>query len=224
MPRKQRITIPNIAYHITQRGNYRQEVFKKEEDYKHYCRWVNEYSEKYELEIMAYCLMTNHVHIIGIPLSEYSIARTFNLLNMRYAQYVNKGEKIKGHLWQGRYYSCALDEQHLYRAIRYVERNPVRAKMVKEAWEYSWSSARYHMGKEERAAIELSQRFDTVKREEWENYLKEEDLEMCQEIRIKTHKGLVVGSEGFTNRLENILGRSLVCRNPGRPKLSGKGS
>ena len=144
MPRSARIVIPDIPHHITQRGNYQQEVFDNNDNYKQYCEWINEYAQKNSVDILAYCLMGNHVHFIVIPKKENSLAKLFNTTHMRYSQYLNKERGMKGHLWQGRFYSCLLDDAHLYRAIRYVENNPVRAKMVKNAWDYEYSSAKDH--------------------------------------------------------------------------------
>jgi REP element-mobilizing transposase RayT len=130
-----------ISHHITQRGNYRQVVFEEDSDYRQYLEWLKHYSDKYSLKIWAYCLMNNHVHFVAVPDKEESMARTFNTLHMRYAQYSNAKRGDKGHLWQGRYYSTALDERHLYAAVRYVENNPIRggvggvksSKLTKEA-------------------------------------------------------------------------------------------
>jgi len=219
MPRHARIVIPDLAHHVTQRGNYRQRVFRKEVDYRQYCRWMNEYAKEYTLNIAAYCLMGNHVHFIAVPRTEDGLARTFNTVHMRYSQYMNRQKKMKGHLWQGRFFSCVLDDAHLYRAVRYVERNPVRAKMVKEAWEYEWSSARAHVGQGEQSPIMLSQRVEMAKSgQEWKQYLQEDDEEMVREMRLKTQRGLVVGMEDFIKRLEKQLDRSLQCLNPGRPR------
>ena len=218
MPRRARIVIPDLAHHVTQRGNYRQRVFKRDQDYQQYCLWMNEYAKQYTLNIVAYCLMGNHVHFIVIPRTEEGLAKTFNTAHMRYAQYINRQRKVKGHLWQGRFFSCILDEAHLYRAIRYVEQNPVRAKIVKKAWEYPWSSAREHAGGESSSLIELSRRVDIVKQQNWREYLMEEDVPMCEEMRIKTNRGLVIGTNRFVNQLEERLNLSLQCLNPGRPR------
>ena len=135
MPRIARITELGMPHHITQRGNYRQRVFEKNEDFEKYVELVNECSGKFGLKILAYCLMNNHVHFVAIPTEKEALAKTFNTAHMRYAQYCNKKKKACGHLWQGRFFSSILDEQYLLEAVRYVERNPVRAKMVKKAWE-----------------------------------------------------------------------------------------
>ncbi|WP_367358841.1 transposase, partial [Mesotoga sp.] len=114
---------------------------------------VSEYSRKYQMKIYAYCLMTNHVHFLAAPLRRDSLAMTFKYANMRYSSYFNKKNRRSGHLWQGRYYSCPLHHDHALEALRYVERNPVRAKMVRLPWEYEWSSAREHVGFIEEAGI-----------------------------------------------------------------------
>jgi putative transposase len=127
MPRIARVVAVGLPHHITQRGNYRQDVFFDTDDRRQYLLWIGEYSAKYGLSVLAYCLMQNHVHFIAIPREANSLAKTFNAAHMRYSQYFNKKLKQRGHLWQGRFYSCVLDESHLMLASRYIERNPVRA-------------------------------------------------------------------------------------------------
>ena len=146
MPRRARVVFEGVVHHITQRGNYRQNVFEDDSDKRKYVEFIREYSEKYGMKIYAYCLMSNHVHFIATPLKEDSLAMTFKYSNMRYSSYFNKKNKRSGHLWQGRFYSCPLQFEHALEALRYVERNPVRARMVELPWEYEWSSAREHVG------------------------------------------------------------------------------
>jgi len=146
MPRAARVVFEGVVHHITQRGNYRQNIFEDSADRKKYIEFVSEYSRKYQMKIYAYCLMTNHVHFLAAPLRRDSLAMTFKYANMRYSSYFNKKNRRSGHLWQGRFYSCPLHHDHALEALRYVERNPVRAKMVRLPWEYEWSSAREHVG------------------------------------------------------------------------------
>ena len=153
MPRSARVVFEGVVHHITQRGNYRQNIFEDSADRKKYIEFVSEYSRKYQMKIYAYCLMTNHVHFLAAPLRRDSLAMTFKYTNMRYSSYFNKKNRRSGHLWQGRYYSCPLHHDHALEALRYVERNPVRAKMVRLPWEYEWSSAREHVGFIEEAGI-----------------------------------------------------------------------
>ena len=146
MPRRARVVFEGVVHHITQRGNYRQSVFEDDSDKRKYVEFIREYSEKYGMKIYAYCLMSNHVHFIAAPVKEDSLAMTFKYSNMRYSSYFNRKNKRSGHLWQGRFYSCPLQFEHALEALRYVERNPVRARMVELPWEYEWSSAREHVG------------------------------------------------------------------------------
>ena len=224
MPRQSRIVLPNVAHHVTQRGNYQQPVFESERDFRIYSESFKTYSEKYDVQTYAYCLMSNHVHFVVMPKTEDGLARVFSTVHMKYAQYFNKRRDITGHLWQGRFFSCLLDEAHLYRAIRYVERNPVRAKIVPEAWNYVWSSAAEHVG-QNRGMIPLTKTWNMAG-EEWIEYLKEPDQEMVDEMRSKTQKGHVIGSEKFIEEIQNKLNRSLTYLAPGRPKkeISKKGS
>jgi putative transposase len=219
MPRQARIVIPHIPHHVTQRGNYRQDVFDEEGDYGLYCTWMGQYAEKYGLDILAYCLMSNHVHFIVVPRQEESLARVFNTLHMRYAQHVNRRNAARGHVWQGRFFSCFMDTGHLYHAMRYVERNPVRMGLVQQAWHYRWSSARVHAGQAGgRGPLAVNTRKFAMDSKQWKEYLQVEDEPVVEELRLKTQRGLVLGSSGFVKRLEQKLERSLACLNPGRPK------
>ena len=194
------------------------DVFDRDSNYQYYIELVNEYTSDYSIEILAYCLMTNHVHFIVIPKTAEGLGKFFNTVHMRYAHYINRQRKVKGHLWQGRFYSCVLDDAHVYRGIRYVEKNPVRARMVKKAWDYGWSSARQHMGLDNQNRIGLSKKCRYLKQEEWKDYLQENDADMDDEIRKKTVRGLVVGKDDFVSKLETRIKRSLTYRAWGRPK------
>jgi putative transposase len=220
MPRQARIVIPGLAHHITQRGNYRQKIFDNEDNYAQYTRWINEYAKENDLDVLAYCLMSNHVHFIIIPKTKKDLAVMFKTVHMRYSHYINRQRVSNGHLWQGRFYSCILSDTHLYQAIRYVENNPVRAKIVKQAWQYKWSSAADRTEERDKPLIRLSS-YKLVKRDDWKQYLKESDPGADREIRLKTGKGLVVGADKFIKKLEKTLKRSLQCLNQGRPRKNG---
>ncbi len=220
MPRTARIVVPDYPFHITQRGNNRQDIFSDDKDRGKYISYLNDYSKEYKLDILAYCLMTNHVHFIAVPEMEESLAKTFSSTHHRYSQYYNKKMKSSGHLWQGRFYSCLLDENHFMAAMRYVERNPVRAKMVKKPWEYRWSSAAYHTG---RAEMEVKlgniDKHIDITNEQWEEYLLENDeKEDLQTIRESTMKGIPLGDIKFIQRLEEKIGKTLTRKPRGRPR------
>lgn len=114
----------------------REEIRDSAHLWKQYLLWLKEYTDKHVLDIWAYCLMPNHVHFICIPQHPDSLARVFNLLHMRYWQYMNKKQGACGHLWPRRFYSCILDEKHLYAAVRYVENSPIRCGIIKRPEEY----------------------------------------------------------------------------------------
>jgi len=218
MPRQPRITLSGVAHHITQRGNYRQKVFDDHEDYLYYSELITEYSKKHHLKILAYCLMGNHIHFIVIPKTEDSLKEVFRTVHMRHAQHINRKRKAHGHLWQGRYFSCLLDDKHLYRAMRYVENNPVRAKMVKKAWNYPYSSAKQHLGSQQGVTIPLQNTKNMISPGKWREYLTDHDKEMTEEIRMKTQRGLAIGEGSFLNKIERQINRRLVYRSPGRPR------
>lgn len=217
MPRIARAVIEAIPYHVTQRGNRREDIFFDDVDRKKYFEWLKEYSGKYGLKIWAYCLMTNHVHLVVVPGDRDSLERVMRPLHMRYAQHINRSRGLSGHLWQGRFFSSALDERYLWYAVRYIERNPVRAGIVGKAEDYKWSSAAAHCGK--RKDDILSPDFppaSVVK--DWSAWLKEADKTEDDILRRNTQKGLPCGSESFISKLEKLLDRTLRFRPPGRPK------
>ena len=219
MPRIARAVVEGIPYHVTQRGNRREDIFFEDEDRKKYLEWLLEYSDKHGLKIWAYCLMTNHVHFIVVPQNNRDILeRVMRPLHMRYAQYINNKKGWSGHLWQGRYFSSALDENYLWAAIRYVERNPVRAGLAEISEDYLWSSAAGHCGrkKDEILSADLPM---SVEIEDWSVWLREPDKgENIDILRRNTRKGLPCGSDSFVAKLERILNRHLRFRPLGRPR------
>jgi len=226
MPRKARTVFSNIPHHITQRGNRREEVFFTDEGREKYLKWLKEYCERHRVEILAYCLMTNHIHLVAVPTTDTGLQDVLRPLHMRYAQYINRQRGWKGHVWQGRYFSSPLDEQYMWAAIRYVERNPVRARMVRKAEDYRWSSAATHC---QRVASDLltsklqwKRKLDSI--ENWSGWVAEgEGPEVLSLLRRNADKGLPCGSERFVEKLERQAGKMLAYRPIGRPKKQGKG-
>jgi putative transposase len=221
MPRLSRTVFPGVAHHITQRGNRREQVFFDDEDRQTYLDWLAHYSQRFEVEVLGYCLMTNHVHLVVIPASEDGLHRMLKPLHMRYAQRVNRARGWTGHLWQGRFFSSPLDEAYLWAALRYVERNPVRARMVRRAEDYPWSSAPAHCG--QRHDLLLSSATSWTRQlaqiEDWSTWLREGDeTEEIATLRRNVNKGLPCGSDSFVKRLETQAERQLSYRPPGRPR------
>ncbi len=217
MARIARAVAAGFPHHITQRGNYRQTVFKSDKDYRIYLDWLATYANKYSVRIWAYCLMRNHVHFIAVPVLPDSFSKAFNTLHMRYSQSINKRAKTAGHLWQGRFFSCALDEKHLFAAVRYVENNPVRIGIVKRAEDYDWSSAKAHIRKTEDAILD-KECYLTTAIPNWKEYLyKEADTEAVINIRKHTRSGWPCGDDVFLNNIEGLLSRRVTANLRGRP-------
>lgn len=221
MPRLARIIFPDLPHHITQRGNRRENVFFTDDDRHQYLAWLKEYCQQYEVSILAYCLMTNHIHLIAIPSQADSLQRVLKPLHMRYAQYVNRQQGWSGHLWQGRFFSSALDEAYLWNCVRYVERNPVRAGMVERAEDYAWSSAAAHCDLCEDDLLDTHHATWKMFRDipDWSAWLQEDDDPAHVEMfRRHINKNLPCGSDSFIQKLEALTGRVLSYRSIGRPR------
>lgn len=218
MARSARIIFPGYLYHVTQRGNNKQFIFNSDEDYILYLKYIEKYRQKSQVDIFAYCLMGNHVHFIVRPCSKDGLAKMFQLTHMRYAKYFQKKTDSSGHVWQGRFYSCLLCDQHLKEAVRYVELNPVAAGMVDKAWDYSWSSARAHLGKKYQW-ITLADIGKVMEAQHWKHYLLEhQDQGFLSQLRSATKKNLALGPESFILNLETKFGCKII-RKMGRPKI-----
>jgi putative transposase len=225
MARIARVVAEGLPHHITQRGNYRQDVFFDAQDRQKYLTWIQQYSIKYGLSILAYCLMQNHVHFIAIPSRKDSLSKVFNTAHMRYSQYFNSKLRQRGHLWQGRFYSCVLDESHLVLAARYIERNPVRVGLVKKPWQWAWSSALVHTDRLVHNSIGLGDFFGItgMSCDSWKNYIDSmEGANFLQAIRKQTLTGRPLGAELFIEKLEKRFNRTLRTSPMGRPKQDKK--
>ena len=146
MPRLARAVISQCPHHITQRGNERREIFFTPADREVYLGLLKHHAELYPTDVLGFCLMTNHVHLVLRPHSAPSLAQLMRMVQMRYSQYRHAVEGGNGHRWQSRYYSCAVEPQRLGAVMRYVELNPVRAGLVASAGCHPWSSASVHLG------------------------------------------------------------------------------
>lgn len=217
MPRVSRAVAIGHPHHITQRGNYRQAVFAEKGDYVRYLELLADFCPKYDLDIWAYCLMPNHIHMVAVPGRQESLARLFNTVHMLYAQYFNRKRDATGHLWQGRFFSCVLDERHLYAAVRYVEMNPVRGGIVPVPQDYPWSSAKAHVtGVHD--PVMSARCFLTETIGDWARYLGTDSDQEAMESVIKATKiGRPCGGDDFVKQMEQCLNRPLTARRPGRP-------
>ncbi|MFC1736031.1 transposase [Candidatus Hydrogenedentota bacterium] len=213
--------MPGLPHHVTQPGNRRADIFECDEDREVYLRLLGKYMKKYGVSLWAYCLMSNHVHLVLVPAAAESLSRCLRDTHTVYATHFNKRTQLSGHVWQGRFFSCALDEAHLWAAVRYVERNPVRAGIVEKAEEFSWSSAAGHCGLKEDKL--LAGEFPPVGVvDDWPTWLADEDPAYIEAVRKHTHTGRPCGSRTFLEGLEELLGKRLRPRKAGRkPKEGG---
>jgi putative transposase len=218
MARLARVVVPEIPHHITQRGNRRQQTFFFSDDYSAYVDLMAEWCARHDVEIWAYCLMPNHVHLIAAPESEDGLRRAIGEAHRRYSRRVNFREGWRGHLWQGRFASYPMDEQYLLAAARYVELNPVRARLVERAGEYAWSSASAHLSGKNDRLVRVSPLLDRV--EDWSEFLSRDvAAEEAELLRRHERTGRPLGSESFVLRLERGLKRVLRREKPGpKPK------
>lgn len=219
MARLARVVIPGLPHHLTQRGNRRQEVFFSDGDRTAYIDIVRESAERFGVRIWAWCLMPNHVHFVAVPKSERSLALCFGRAHTRYTRMINFREGWRGYLWQGRFASSPMDPAHTYHGVRYVERNPVRARIVRLPWRYEWSSAAFHAGEREGDPLVGREARLGEMVGDWREYLGEADAaEMLEAIRRETPVGRPLGDGRFVRRLEAKIDRGLMRRPPGRPR------
>jgi len=213
-----------MPHHVTQRGNRRNNVFFTDADRQKYLALLKKYSKRYRLKIIAYCLMTNHVHLVVIPMEERSLGCAMRDVQKSYATYLNHRTGQTGHVWQRRYYSTVLDEDHLWTAIRYVEQNPVRARMVKRPEDYPWSSAAARCGL--RTDPLLAQDFPVNGLiPDWSAWLREPTVDSREDaVRRHTSTGRPCGSSRFVSEVEARLGRDLAPRRRGPKPKVGSGN
>lgn len=217
MARISRIVVPGYPHHITQRGVRSMDVFHSDEDRRQYLLFLSEEATRYGVDILAWCLMTNHVHFIAIPHHETSLSRGFGEGHRRYTRMKNFSQGVRGYLFQGRFGSCVLDEQHLMAAARYVLMNPVSSGMVHTPCEYMWSSARFHAGLSENDPL-VKDRTLMGLIMSWQDFIAVEDDEKARHLRRVTLTGRPAGSDDFVQRIEKMTGRDLSIGKPGRPR------
>jgi len=209
----------NVPHHVTQRGNARQFILANDSDRAVYLELLRKYVRHYELRLLGYCLMSNHVHLVVVPDKAESLWLTLKHTHGRYAAYWNAAYKSSGHAWQGRFYSCPLDEAHLWIAIRYAELNPVRAGLVGKVESWNWSSAAAHCGSAEvEICLDMERWSKYWSPARWKEYLGSGESEAeLGAIRKCTHTGRPLGNQEFLQALEEATARRLAPRKCGRP-------
>ncbi len=215
MARLPRLSLAGVPQHVIQRGNNRNACFFAEQDYTVYLDKLKEYATKYEVKIHSYVLMTNHTHLLLTPKEKDGTSQLLQSLGRYYVRYINQTHNRTGTLWEGRFKSTLIDsEQYFLLVSRYIELNPVRAKMVKHPAEYPWSSYQKNaLGKN----IDLITPHDcyqllganTNKRQAAYNALFDKKIPdyTLEEIRTATNKAWVLGSSHFKKQIEEQSGR-----------------
>lgn len=220
MPRKPRAIIPDVPYHITARANRGEFIFTSDKDRELYAEFIIQYTRKLDVKIYAWCIMGNHVHFILEPSTENGLADLFSIVQQRFSRYLNKKRNRYGRSWQERFYSTPLDIPHLYEAVRYVELNPVRAKITSDIFSYRWSSASGRLSGQSRIPVNEISHYLQI--DDWVEYLDEiSDEKLATDIRSNTYKGLPSGSQLFVGMMEKLTQSSLREKQPGRPGKLG---
>jgi len=225
MPRRARLALAGIPWHIIQRGNNRSPCFYADEDYRRYLDTLQEQSRKYGCSVHAYVLMTNHVRLLLTPEQENSAALLMKHLGQRYVQYLNRSYRRSGTLWEGRFKSCLTQsEDYVLACHRYIELNPVRAGMVPHPRDYPWSSYRANAeGYPDSLRTPHSEylrlgKGETGRQEAYRNLFKAHlDPEQLTEIRKATNGNYALGNERFKEEIQHMLNRRVIPGKSGRP-------
>ena len=214
MARLARVVIPGLPHHVTQRGNRREAIFFEDGDHEVYLDLLAEQTRKAEVDVWAYCLMPNHVHMILRPTRSDDLGRAVGEAHRRYTNFINARGRWTGHLFQSRFASVVLDDLHLIRAVRYVSLNPVRAGLVARPQDWKWSSVRAHLAGVDDALVTVRPVLDRIP--QLKGLLEADEEEDFSDLRRAASTGRPLGAPDFVDGLERVLGRPIARRAPGR--------
>lgn len=225
MPRRARLSVPGIAWHIIQRGNNRTSCFYADEDYRRYLCLLQEQSREHGCRVHAYVLMTNHVHLLATPARKDSASLMMKHLGQRYVQYINRSYRRTGTLWEGRFRSClAQDQGYVLACYPYIELNPVRAAMVNHPAEYPWSSYRVNGQGETSYLTRPHEQYLALGASEQERQQAYRELfrahmepSLIDEIRAATNGNYVLGNDRFREEVAAMVARRVSPHRPGLP-------
>ena len=218
MSRLARIVIPGLPHHVTQRGNRREAIFFEDGDHEIYRDLLAEQTLKAGVEVWAYCLMPNHVHLILKPGKSDALGKAVGETHRRYTNFINARGRWTGHLFQSRFGSVPMDFTHLMRTVRYVSLNPVRARFVPRAEDWKWSSVRAHLAGVDDELVAVRPILDRIAN--FADLLRDEADEDFSELRRSEGSGRPLGTPEFVTGLERLLGRNIARRSPGRKPIS----
>ncbi len=214
--------LENWPFHVTHRGNHRQTIFRSDDDRRSYLSLLARFGSSFGMSIWAYCLMDNHVHLIAVGRERRSISMALGNTHRACSRIRNEESGVTGQRWAKRFFATTLDEPHLWTAVRYVELNPVRARLVDVATEYRWSSARAHAGLETSDLLAPERPFPGPI-DGWSVWLGCGLEEQTSErLRMNTSTGRPTGSDEFIRKLEDRVGRRLRTRTRGPSRREGR--
>jgi putative transposase len=215
MGRRIRVVIPGVPHHVTQRGVRRMPIFFTEGDRESYLRKISGKCREHGVEILCWCLMPNHVHLLVEPSTEDGLSLAIGRAHWAYVKDLNERHGWTGRLFEGRFFSTPMDDSHAMNAVRYVLQNPVRARIATAPGAYRWSSARFHLGLEDTDPLVESPA--TVDVDDWEAFLACGFADL-DEIRSCTRDGRPYGGREFISWIESRTGLDFTERKRGRPR------
>ncbi len=218
MPRLPRFVLPGYPHHVTHRGNDRQRVFFDAQDYLVYRRALFAAAREHQVAVLAFCLMPNHIHAICVPREKNGLTRMFGWLQSGFSRFSNVRRDRCGHVWQERFYSCVMDHNHTFRAMAYIEQNPVRAALAGRAEDWEWSSAQVHLaGHDPAVGLDLRLWSGFYTTEQWQLVLSRsiDDEDWIRRFRSSSQRGYVLGDEEFIAQIQAGTKRNLQPRKPG---------
>ncbi len=218
MPRTARVTAVHEPHHVFHQSAGNKSIFSTEKDRLVYLELLSQYARKYKLDVLAWCLMKNRVHLVVVPRTTESLAKAVGRTHFSFAQYIGKKRKGDQKVWRNRFQSCALDKKWLGIAVQSVECQPVREKLVRKAESYSWSSAAAHVSGKDPHAVLASNWPRSAKRKTWSRWVNTPaDPDALEKLRMFTQTGRPLGSDAFVKKLERKFRRRLKPLPIGRP-------
>lgn len=218
MPRLPRSSVGGTCYHILNRGNGKCQVFFKDDDYQAFLKAISHACIEIPMPVFAYCLMPNHFHMVVCPKEDGDLSRWMHWLQNTHVRRYHKHYESSGHIWQGRFKAFPIENnEHLLTVLRYVERNPVRAKLVKRAEKWPWSSAKCWKESEGRPSyLELG----PVKRaENWLDWVNRAlTVNELETLRQSVNRGKPFGKDEWVKKVSEEMGLEATIRPRGRPK------